>query len=311
MSLFDLIDKVGDKIGNGIRNGTGQSDHKRLVATLKNTKEDFVQKISNALSYLNSLIEVYNKKISELNLLRTTKVKNNIILLFKFLGRYGNCKAIGDYAPEKIKLPESFPKKELENIDGYLEQVDWSEDKVFKDSFIKGPIIQTIETRKANQELLDQLNKIKLLIDHNINLIENRKNSTEIENKICEYYIDNVRFISNYIATKIIPQIELVDAIFQAMYIKDCIIAHQNIDIDNVRYNLKSIIETPYEEHFRFIRNSFMFYILSCRIYNTPVLTNLFNNQVSDNDIKQIQEEAKELNFAASIVDNSLILYNK
>lgn len=116
----------------------------------------------------------------------------------------------------------------------------------------------------------------------------------------------NVQMISQVITTKIIPEIELVDAFFQAEEIKDSVLGGNQVQKYNFHYNIGVLIGTPYERHYRFIKNAFMFYVISSKIYDTPVLTNLLNHTVSSDDKQQIEEERRVLIEQARVVSGAM-----
>lgn len=70
--------------------------------------------------------------------------------------------------------------------------------------------------------------------------------------------------------------------------------AYVHLDADK-EYNLNAIVNTTYHKHYQFVKNAFAFYVLSCRIYNTPVLTNLLHSKTTENDVEQLKNERKLL----------------
>ena len=73
-------------------------------------------------------------------------------------------------------------------------------------------------------------------------------------------------------------------------------------------YNICTLIGTPYEQHYQFIKNALMFYVISCKIYDTPVLTHLLSHTISIDDKQQIETEHKLLLQQARTVSNSMIV---
>lgn len=293
-----IIDWLADKV----QESTGEKERRQLVARAKELCIQFRQKVTATLAELNIQIQKFNEHIKELNAVRTSTVKENIQVLFQFLGKYGNCKASGSYVPEAGKVPAQFPEQEQARIEDYIKEIDWSNDEVFWNTFLCTPLGMKFKTRKQNLSMREQLQKLELEIEETIRELQIKKAGTELEQEICAIYIQNVRFISNFIQHKIIPEIELIDAFFQALYIKDKLICGQAVSAPAFSYPITALIGTPYEKHYQFIRNAFFFYILSCRIYDTPVLTNLLHHRSTQQDLQQATDEQRMLSQGAALV---------
>ena len=77
-----------------------------------------------------------------------------------------------------------------------------------------------------------------------------------MEIKICNLYTENVEFISNFISTNIIPELQLVEAFFQAEKIKNEVIAGYIPDEKiTFNYSMNSIENTDYSRHYQFVKN--------------------------------------------------------
>lgn len=293
---------------NKVQESTGEKERRELVAKTKELFIEFKKRVSEALSTLNQEIDKFNKQIKDLNAIRVSKVRNNIDKLSAFLSKYGNCKASGEYAPESGKIPVEFPEAEKARIEDYIQDIDWSSEEVFRNTLFRTSIGMKMKTKKQNLAMREGLEELQLQIDQTVRELEIRRQGTELEQEICSLYIKNIRFINAFIEEKILPEIELVDAFFEALQIKDKVIADQSLQNAKFSYNLKALVGTPYEKHYTFIRNAFMFYILSCRIYDTPVLTNLLSHNVSNSDLNAIKTEGATLQDGASIVGNAMIM---
>ena len=248
----------------------------------------------------------FNQKITQLNEFRSKRVKENIERLYTFLSKYGNCKPYKTYAPEESKLPAEFPKREMAKIEDYVTEVDWSKEDVFWDTFLLSPLGMKNKTRNQNLSMHEHINELKLQIEQTVGEINAREFTAGLETEICELYLRNVQTIAKVITTKIIPEIELVDAFFQAEAIKDSVIGGNQAKEYKFYYDISALIGTVYERHYRFIKNALMFYVISCKIYDTPVLTNLLNHTVSPNDKQQVESEHQILVEQARIVSGSM-----
>lgn len=297
-----IIDWLADKI----QTSTGEKERRELVQIVKDLADEFKEKVSQAIVSLNRKLNEFNQKIIQLNEFRSRHVKKNIEQLYTFLSKYGNCRSYKAYAPEAGKLPAEFPKREMAQINDYITEIDWSKEDVFRDTFWLSPLGMKFKTRSQNLSMRERVNELKLQIEQTIREINAQEFTAELETEICELYLKNVQMISQVITTKIIPEIELVDAFFQAEEIKDSVLGGNQVQKYNFHYNIGALIGTPYERHYRFIKNAFMFYVISSKIYDTPVLTNLLNHTVSSDDKQQIEEERRVLIEQARVVSGAM-----
>ena len=292
MGLRKLINRVIDWAADQVQTSTGEKERREEVACLKQLALDFKLKVAEAILRLNESISSFNKSVSHLNAVRNTHVKENMDALYVFLKKFGNCKAPDAYAPENQKLPAEFPQQTLDSIDNYIANVDWSDDDVFLNTFLLSPLGMKLKTRKQNLALHEHIQELQLLTEETLNQLEIKKLSTELEIRICNLYAKNVEFISDFITAKIIPELQLVEAFFQAEKLKNEVIAGYIPSKEIVfSYNIKGIEGSDYLRHYQFVKNAVAFYVLSCCIYSTPVLTNLLNSNVSESDIMRLEQE--------------------
>lgn len=289
-----------------VQKTTGESNRREKVAQLKKLAVEFKEKVSDAILHLNECIHFFNNSIQKLNILRNTTLKDNIDRLAVFLGKFGACKEIGAYAQEQNKFLAEFPSQEMYKIEDYIGEVDWSQDDVFLNTFMLSPIGMKIKTRNQNLSLQEHINELIIQTESTIAELSAKQYSTQLETQICDLYISNIQIISDVITKKILPEMELVEAFFQAEKIKNEVLCDHELNDLAFAYNLRSIINTPYHKHFQFVKNAVAFYVISCKIYNTSVLTNLLCDRVSETDLEQLKGERKVLNANAEILHNSM-----
>ena len=299
-----IIDWLADKV----QTSTGEKERRELVQTIKNLAEEFKKKVSEAIDKLNEKIGNFNHILTKLNEFRSKHVKENIEQLHTFLSKYGRCKSYSAYVPETDKPPAEFPMRQMVQIEDYVSEIDWSKDDVFRDTFWLSPLGMKFKTRNQNLSMHERIGELKLQIEQTVREIDAQTFTAGLEIEICNLYLKNVRMISTVISTKIIPEIELVDAFFQAEAIKDSIISESQLKEIRFHYNICTLIGTPYEQHYQFIKNALMFYVISCKIYDTPVLTHLLSHTISIDDKQQIETEHKLLLQQARTVSNSMIV---
>lgn len=299
---MSIIDWLADKV----QTSTGEKERRELVQTVKELAEEFRQRVSDAIARLNERLDGFNKILVKLNEYRSKYIKTNIEQLYIFLSKYGQCKPYNEYTPEEEKLPAEFPMREMVRIEEYVSEIDWSKDDVFLNTFLLSPLGMKFKTRNQNVSMHERINALKLQIEQTVQEIDMNTFTAGLEIEICNLYLRNVRTISEVITTKIVPEIELVDAFFQAEAIKDAIIVEAQPRELKFHYNVCTLIGTPYERHYQFIKNTFMFYVISCKIYDTPVLTHLLGHTTSIEDKKQIEGEHQLLLQQAQSVSESM-----
>ena len=304
MGLFDnVLDWAADKV----QSFTGEKERRQLVLQVKEIYTQFKTNAEMAVDKLNDAIEVFNSKIQLLNSERQGIVKNNISSLFSFLSKFGKLKDVGQYCKENEKIPANLPEHQYESIGNYIRNIDWTKDDVFQDSFLLSPIGMKVKTRKQNLSMHEKISELQLEAEETINQIRLRTFSVGVEQEICELYIQNIIFISNFIKEKIIPELAMVESFFQALKIKDKVIAgHELVNLE-FRNEIQLLKDTIYKKHYYFIKNAFVFFIFSCKVYNTPVLTNLLNNVASEDDRTVLLNYRKELTVLSSNVEENIM----
>ena len=176
------------------------------------------------------------------------------------------------------------------------------------DTFFLSPIGMTLKTRKQNLSMLEQIHALELQTEATLRELRGRENVTEQERKICSLYTDNIRFISTFITDHILPELELIEAFFQAEELKNEIICGNPLENLSFTFYIQALENTPYHRHYQFVKNAFAFYVLSCRIYNTSVLTNLLQNRTTENDISQLEDEKAALVYQSTAVSETAMV---
>lgn len=290
-----VLDRVTQWAADEVQKTTGETDRRKKVDELKELAESFKKNVEIAVGKLNQLIAEFNGMIGRLNEVRVSDVMQNVDALSEFLGKFGYCKPAGVYAQEAEKLPREFPRRSVETMDKYIADVDWTKDDVFANTFLLSPLGMRIKTRSQNLAMQERYNEFQLQIEETCRKLEEQCNTTVRDKEICNMYIENVKFISDYISTWIFPELSLIEAFFQAEEIKSKVLCEKPIDNLRHRFQITAIEGTPYDRHYRFVKNAFMFYVISCKIYNTPVLTNLLNHQTTEEDKARLEKKIHDM----------------
>lgn len=286
-----MLDRVADKV----QTLTGEKERKKLVRQLKNKYIEFIEMVERNVSFINKNIFDLNQLIQKINNYRSSKVKNNINLLQFFLGKFGNVKSLGGYATEKTATKLVIPKKEFEKKEQYILDIDWSEDKVFINSFFYTPLGIRKMTKDQNISMVEQLESFKRDIEATKKQFYIKKYNVQKDKEIAGMYLECITIISDCISKRILPELELIEAFFQSIIIKNEIIAENKLQDIVFTNDLLLLKDTPYEEHFQFVKNAFMFYIISCRIFDSAVLTKLIHSHVDESEVIILQENKEVL----------------
>ena len=301
MGLFDdILDWAADKV----QTVTGEKERRRLVSEFKDVYDEFKTDVEIKISDINRIISEFNRNIRKINNVRKTDVEKNIVLLSNFLGKFGKVKSIGEYYMEKESNMLVLPEHKFEMKESYINEIDWSKDDVFQDTFFLTPIGMTIKTKEQNLSINEKLNQLRLEAEETLNL---KEYSAEQDRVIANLYIDCIEIITNYIKEVIIPELKVVESFFQVLKIKNEVISGNSLQEIKFSNDIELLRDTQYEKHFLFVKNAFMFYVISCKIYNTPVLTRLLNNKTEKQDIDLLEKDKKLLLEHKKVVGGNLM----
>lgn len=305
-----IINDVLDWASNKVKDATGENERRRLVSEIKENYETFKRELNKKLEVINKIIENINAYIRELNVFRKKSIKPTIEKLEIFLNNFGKAKSIGDYAPEQECPPMVLPERKLTSIEDYITEIDWTSEDVFNLTLFSTPIGATIKTKKQNILLNESLAKLKFEANATLQELNVKEFNYEQEKRIAELYSDSVKYIITTINEKIIPEIELIEAFFAAIEIQDRIIASKMEKSISSIIDITLLQNTKYHKHYIFIKNTFMFYVMACKIYNTPILTRLLNGNLYAEDESTLKNQ-KELLLEQGTLLNSALMIEK
>lgn len=304
MGLFtDVLDWASDKV----QTITGEKERRKRVNEIKETYEEFRVQVTNNVDSVNASISELNASIKELNDYRTMNVSKNIECLGDFLGHFGNVKSIGKYAEEESVCYLTVPQHRFISIEDYITDIDWSKEDIFLNSFFLSPLGMKQKTQKQNLSMQEQLNSLKLEAEQTILELKDLRFAAEQDKKIAELYIFCVERIISYIEYIILPELDVIESFFQALSIKNRVITDSVLEEISFKSNISLIKDTQYQEHYQFVKNAFLFYVIACKIYNTPVLTNLLNGGTTDADYVEIEQEKNILENQINNVNKFLV----
>lgn len=304
MNIFsNALDWASDRV----QTMTGEKERREQVAEIKETYYEFKEQVANHVDNVNTSISSLNGTISELNNYRAAKIPEKIELLGDFLSRFGSVRRLGEYSEEEFAHFIIVPERKFIDIADYISDIDWTKEDVFVSSFFLTPFGIRKKTHDQNLSMKEYLNSLKLEAEQTIIELNNLKLITEQDIKIAELYIFCISRIISFIENIVIPELEIVESFFQALKIKNMIISDNSLENIEFNNNIDIIRNTQFQKHYNFIRNTFMFYVIACRIYNTPILTNLLKGTSSESDLSQITMEKSVLENQINNVNQYLL----
>lgn len=301
--LSNALDWCADKV----QTVTGEKERRELVQQFKDMYFNFKVMVEQKVEEINEHIRKFNQLIQKINLLRKKQIEPEILRLESFLGKFGNIKSIGAYVEEEESYEITFSEQQYETIESYIVDIDWSQEEVFFDTFFLSPIGMTMKTKQQNLSMRERLNAFQMEIEETMSQLEIRNMEAEQNNRVANLYIFCVEFIADYIARVILPELDVVEAFLQALCLKNEVIAERSLTDVEFRNNIEVIRDTQYQKHFLFVRNAFMFYIIACKIYTTPVLTKLLYNDIVETDVVIMEDNREVLLKQRDNVDKYLM----
>ncbi|URN95072.1 MAG: hypothetical protein NAG76_02095 [Candidatus Pristimantibacillus lignocellulolyticus] len=268
----------------------GRSRNRELISELEQLSESYNREVSSLVHIINSIYTQFNLHIEEVNDIRIASWEQNIEPIQKFLSYFGDAQLTSDYVPEEIKVMVKRPQSEFEKLDQYIVDNDFSDKSMFFESILKSPLYVSWRNKKANDKIELNITTLATQFEQVIHELSLKKEVSELETKICQLYIETVRFIITFISERIVPELQFILSFFQAEALKDMIMSNQQVEKVAFDYNIHLLQDTIYQKHYQFIRNAFFFYVISCKFYNTPVLTKLLTHSAHSEDIIELDQ---------------------
>ncbi len=293
---------------------TGKAERNALINKIEEVKGEYNFILNNGITNLNSNIAILNNQIDILNDFRINHVKNDIYNLKKFLEKFGILDASNNYLGESKFTEVTFPQQIIYSIDDYIDKYDLRETsdwwKLALGGAVTGVVLRYFRN-KENKKIYSELENLKIKLEGIKSTIRNQEYLLNQNIEIAKIYITTIKEMSETISNLILPEFELVEAFCQANELKNYVLVDKKIENVVFKNSIIAYRGTKYEKHYNFIKNTFLFYIMSNRIYNTPILSRLFNNfQNSDasEDIIELKAETNKLMEQKRLIQSNLMI---
>ncbi len=280
---------------------TGKTERDRILHEMNNLQNDVKKTLETGIKEINKQIEELNININKLNLFRENSIKNNLIFLDKFLQKFG-------FVDKNIFFQEennwSYSKKNIaliNDIEEYKNKYDLDGSlELLKAAF--GAIYLHFKRQKENVRLNAELGRMRHEYEKLKNDLKYQKQFYKENNEIALLYMICLNEIHLTIVNIILPEFETVEAFCQVLELKNKVINDEDLENIVFKNRILALQGTDYDKHYRFIKNAYAFYVISLKIYNTPILSNLFNSKFSKSNFSETENELKYLEERKNIL---------
>ncbi|MEZ7173223.1 hypothetical protein [Sporosarcina sp. OR05] len=284
-----------DKLAKKVQDSSGETERRELVEEMKDTHDRHVRNIQSKVELLNKSIALYNRVIHNINDVRNRKISKRLSSLHQFLNQFGQLKPRETYQAEHEKQSFHLPQQAFVEAEQYIGDIDWSKDFVFKQSFKKGFFGTKKENRKSNLTIIGKIGEYKITADAQLDYLRIENETVQLQEEVANIYVSTITGIDGVIEAKIMPELELAHAFLEAEEVKNHLISNRNIPQVLEKTDVSLLQNTRYHHHYQFVKNTFLFYVLSEKVYSTPILTNLMNQSATKEDYFLLKGQAQEL----------------
>ena len=299
-----VVETAGSVVMSGVKAISGDSEREKWVRELEEYFDTIYRPtLTNKVNEVNQEIPPLNERIAYINSLRYYEIGPKLTCLNGFLGQFGNMKPVAAYTNESNFASLQIPEQHFEDVSDYIENNNLSTGEI-----IERIVCNLFSIRSKNREaciaLQEKINELKLNLEHLLGLLEAKK-KTYIQNRIiADMYIQTIQMILKFIEDVILPEIHTVEIFLQANRLKDEILSGNRLAETNIVFDnrIKILANTPYHKHYMFVKNAFMFYVIACKIYSSPILTRLlqgnstYDEKYYKDDLAKLSQQIGALN---------------
>lgn len=284
-----MLDDLLDLAANRFPKFTIEAERKKIITKIKAAYIEYISDISSIVEKKNLDIDKFNDSVNSLNEYRKNNVKKNLDFLGMSLDQFGSLDNVGSLTARKNQEQIEIQKKQLVKIESYIDDIDWSEGDVFEKTFFQNIIDNSLQTKESNKEATKKIKEFKLRLYEIKQSAESNHDFINQDIKIIDMFKQRIEFINDTIEQKIIPEMQLVQAFLQCDEIKNNIIANKKIELKK-QNNISLLAGAIHNKHYQFIKNTFIFFMISSNIYDTKILTNLIEDNNHDDCEKVINK---------------------
>ncbi len=269
---------------------TGKTERDKILREMNSLQKDVEKTLEKGIKNINKQIEKLNENIEKLNSFRENSVRRDIISLDQFLQKFG-------YVDKNMFFQEendwSYHKRNvalINDIEEYKNEYDLDGSfELLKAAF--AAIYLHFKRQKENEKLNAELGRMNHEYEKLKNDLKYQEQFYKENNEIALLYMICLNEIHSTIVDVILPEFETVEAFCQVLEIKNKVIDDEDVHSIIFKNRIAALQGTIYDKHYRFIKNAYAFYVISLKIYNTPVLTNLFTSKFSKSKFDETENE--------------------
>lgn len=284
-----------DKLARKVQNLSGETERRELVEEMKLIHETHVGKLQMKIGVLNRCIASYNHIIQELNIIRQTKISKSLIVLHDFLDEFGKISPRDTYQDEVKKETFILPNGTFKKDEEYIGTIDLTKNRTLSRSFNKGVWGTKKDNRSNNLSIGKKIGEYQTTATAQLNHLRIEEDNVDIQSQVAELYSNTVCHVHGVIEERIIPELELAQAFLEAEEIKNYLISNETVPTKVETLDIHLLQGTQYAHHYQFIKNTFLFYVLSEKIYSTPILSSLINQKSTKSDFFALKNQVEIL----------------
>lgn len=289
------VEFVGESVMKGVKYLSGDSEREKWVRKLEEFFDTVYRPgIISKVEEVNEEVKPLNQRINAINNIRKVEMKPKIDQLHNSLGQFGNLKPVGAYTGESYFTSLNIPQQRFSEVSEYIEDNDLDTSEIIERIVCNLFSIRS-KNRTASLEIQSKINDLKLEFERLLAMLEIKKQTYISNRAIADMYIETIRMILDFIDRVILPEFAIVESFMQANRIKDEILSGNKLSEKEIVFNnkIKVLAGSPYHKHYLFVKNSFMFYVIACRIYSSPILTRLLQGETNYNEYDYKQDKTK------------------
>lgn len=275
--VIKAVKTAVDACDTGLKKVMGETKLLENIDKYKDTVKQYEEQLDQSRDIVNQQIRKYNDTVPLINQKRRSEFKDILEALSGFLMQLGKLTQNKWQFSFELTTAEQLAfheERTLAEYKDWIKQYEKTPNQVFDDC-AKGVFVGVIiENKKRNPEIVGKNNDIHLATDGLQKKYESIAQQWQDRTFIATTYLECIELIHKTISERIIPELELISAFLLAESVKNSVIADAPIEKAEP-VDISTIKGTIYGRYYTFVKNAFLFYLLSRQIYQSPILTRL------------------------------------
>lgn len=299
-ALREAPQKVAGAVEHGAKHLVREDTRLQNIDEYKDIVKQYEQQLDQSKDIVNLQIRKYNNTIPLINQKRRADFRGILEELYRFLLQLGKLtQSKWDFSFEMTRAEELgvLEERSLTDYKAWIKSYEKTENQVFDEFVMSLGFGSRIENGKRNEEIKKKCKEIRLATEGVQKKYASIAQQWQDRTFIAATYLECIELIYETITERIIPELEMISAFLLAESVKNNVVA--DIPIENTKpIDISAIKGTIYGRHYTFVKNAFLFYVLSRQIYQSPILTRLTQAEQSTsiyNNDKLLITQQKEI----------------